>query len=56
MKSLFDDTVKGLESQGWQVQGGGDLFCILQKGVRTVKVFQSPMDRDSETLIVRYSV
>ena len=56
MKRLFDDTVKGLESQGWIVQGGGDMFCILQKDDRVVKVHRPALYKESEHLVVRYSV
>jgi hypothetical protein len=54
MKKLHDDIIKGLETQGYKVQGGGDLFTILIKDGNLIKVFADDYDTPSN-LTVRYS-
>ncbi len=59
MKKLYDDMVKGLQKQGYKLQGGGNFFAILTKGKKTVKVFgHNPTLRELKQpthVIVRYS-
>jgi hypothetical protein len=53
MKKLHDDIIKGLETQGYKVQGGGDLFTILIKDGNVIKIFADDYENLTD-LTVRY--
>jgi len=65
MKILFDDIIKGLENQGYKIKGGGDLYCVLSKEDKEVKVFTEGKITDAidsnkfwepNHVVVRYSI
>lgn len=52
MKKLFDNIIQGLVAQGYRRVGGGEMFEILEKDGKTVKVF---LAYGGNYFIIRYS-
>jgi len=55
MKKLFDDTVNGLQTQGWVLAGGGDMFVILYKAEDAIKIYEPALHKNCGQLILSYS-
>lgn len=55
MEKLFNDIRLGLLATNWKELGGGNLFCIMEKEDKRIKLFTQPNYDNPEHIIVRYA-